>query len=85
MFRGEFRMLEADPEFESKFREWSVSRDRFLLGLEKGRPDVVAQGWQRDYMQTARNKKPIAHPFANETSSTDLDRSDGNHNHLVNG
>jgi len=36
MFRGEFRMLEADREFENKFREWSVSRDRFLSGLEKG-------------------------------------------------
>jgi len=66
MFRGEFRMLEADGEFENKFREWSASRDRFLSGLEKGKQEVVAQGWQKDYMQTAKEKKPLAHPFANE-------------------
>src|SRR5881227_1096539 len=66
MFRGELRMLKADREFENKFREWSASRDRFLSGLEKGKPEVVAQGWQKDYMQTAKDKKPLAHPFANE-------------------
>jgi Family of unknown function (DUF6065) len=66
MFRGEFRMLEADREFGNKFREWSASRDRFLSGLETGKPEVVAQGWQRDYMQTAKEKKPLAYPFANE-------------------
>ena len=44
MFRGEFRMLEADRKFENKFREWSASRDRFLSGLEEGKPEVVAQG-----------------------------------------
>jgi len=68
MFRGEFRMLEADRKFENKFREWSASRDRFLSGLEEGKPEVVAQGWQRDYMQTAKEKKPLAHPFANENA-----------------
>ena len=66
MFRGEFRMLEADRELENKFREWSASRDEFLLGLEKEKPEVVAQGWQKDYMQTAKDKKPLAYPFANE-------------------
>ena len=39
---------------------------RFLPGLEKGEPEVVAQGWQKDYMQTAKDKKPLARPFANE-------------------
>ena len=66
MFRGEFRMLKADREFENKFREWSDSRDRFLAGLDKGKPEVVAQGWQKDYMHTAKDKKPVAHTFANE-------------------
>ena len=66
MFRGEFRMLEADREFEGKFRKWSASRDQFLSGLEKGKPEAVAQGWQKDYMQTAKDKKPLAHPFTNE-------------------
>lgn len=66
MFRGEFRMLKADQEFENKFREWSDSRNRFLGGLDKGKPEVVAQGWQKDYTQNAKEKKPLAHPFANE-------------------
>jgi len=64
-FRAEFRMLETDQELENKFREWSASRDEFLLGLEKEKPEVLAQGWQKDYMQTAKDKKPLAHPFAN--------------------
>jgi uncharacterized protein DUF6065 len=78
-FRGEIRMLEGDREFENKFREWSASRDRFLAGLEKGKPEVVAQGWQKDYMQNAKDKKPVAHPFANEKASTERERTDGNH------
>jgi len=78
-FRGEIRMLEGDREFENKFREWSASRDRFLAGLEKGKPEMVAQGWQKDYMQNAKDKKPVAHPFANERSSTERERTDGNH------
>ena len=84
MFRGEFRPLEADREFENKFREWSVSRHRFLSGLEKGKPDVVAQGWQKDYMQAAKDKKPLAHPFANETSWTGQKRRDGDHDDSAN-
>jgi hypothetical protein len=79
MFRGEFRMLEADEELENKFREWSASRHRFLSGLEKGEPEVVAQGWQKDYMQTAKAKKALAHPFTNQTSCAKPERRDGNH------
>ena len=84
MFRGEFRMLEANQEFENKFREWSVSRNRFLSGFEKGEPEVVAQGWQKDYMRTAKDKKPLAHPFANETSWAAQKRRDGNHDDSAN-
>jgi len=84
MFRGEFRMLEADRELENKFREWSAGRDRFLSGLEKGRPEVIAQGWQKDYMRNAKDKKPLAHPFANETSWTERERTDGNHEESAN-
>ena len=84
MFRGEFRMLEADREFKNKFREWSVSRYRFLSGLEEGKPEVVAQGWQKDYMQAAKDKKPLAHPFANETSCTGQKRRDSNHDDSAN-
>src|SRR5438094_1905443 len=35
MLRGEFRMLEANQEFENKCRELSLSRDRSLSGFEK--------------------------------------------------
>src|SRR5215469_17030347 len=45
MFRGEFRMLEADRGIENKFREWSDSRNQFLSELKEGKPEVVAQGW----------------------------------------
>jgi hypothetical protein len=79
MFRGEFRMLEAAPEFERKFQEWSASRDRFLSGIDKGKPEVMAQGWQKDYMRTAKVKKSLAHPFANQTSLAERRRADGRH------
>jgi hypothetical protein len=84
MFRGEFRMLEADQALENKFREWSASRDQFLLGLEKRKPEVVAQGWQKDYMKTAKDRKPLAHPFANKTSWTGRERTDRNHDDSAN-
>jgi hypothetical protein len=64
MFRGEFRRLEANKELENKFREWSASRHRFLSALKNGEPEVVARRWQKDYPQTAKDKKPLAHPFA---------------------
>ncbi len=84
MFHGEFRILEADREFENKFREWSASRHRFVSGLEKGKPEAVAQGWQKDYMQTAKDKRPLAHPFVNEISWTGRDHADRNHDDSAN-
>lgn len=80
-FRGEFCMLEADQRLENKFREWSDSRHRFLSGLENGEPEVVAQRWQKDYPQTAKDKKPLAHPFANDAARVAQKRRDGNHDH----
>jgi hypothetical protein len=79
MFRGEFRMLECELELEKKYREWSASRDRFLSGLEKGKPEVIAQGWQKDYMQAAKGKKSLAHPFTNGTASIERGGTDSNH------
>jgi hypothetical protein len=78
-FRGELRALESNPEFERKFREWSASRERFLFGLHKGKPRVVAQGWQKEYLQTARNKKSLAHPFVDEISWDPPETANGNH------
>jgi len=72
-FRGEFHMLESDRQFENKFQEWFASRKWFLSALEERKQEVVAQGWQKDYMKTAKDKKPLARPFANEISRTELD------------
>jgi hypothetical protein len=78
-FRAELHALESNPDFEKKFREWSDSRDRFLLGLEKGKPHVLAQGWQKEYLQAARDKKSLARPFADETSWNGPAAPNGNH------
>lgn len=79
-FRGELRSLESDPEFEKQYREWSANRDRFLLGLEKEKPHIVAQGWQKEYFQNAKGeKKSLARPFLDETSWMDPPPAPGNH------
>jgi hypothetical protein len=83
-FRGEFRTLKADRELENKFLEWSVSRFRLLLDLAKGKPQTLAQGWQKDYMQNAKDKKPGAHPFATETSWREPEQTDGDHENSAN-
>jgi hypothetical protein len=79
-FHGELRSLESNPGFEKKYREWSASRDRFLFGLEKEKPHIVAQGWQKEYFHGARGeKKSLARPFVNEISWTEPPAPDGNH------
>ena len=79
-FSGELRALESNPEFEKQYREWSASRDRFLLGLEKEKPHIVAQGWQKDYFQDAKGeKKSLARPFVNEISWMEPGATKGNH------
>ncbi|MEY2509531.1 MAG: hypothetical protein QOE26_294 [Verrucomicrobiota bacterium] len=79
-FHGELRTLESNREFEKKYREWSAGRDRFLFGLEKGKPHIVSQGWQKEYFQDARGeKKSLARPFVNEISWTEPPAPDGNH------
>src|SRR2546423_8947679 len=78
-FRGELRALESNPEFEKKYWEWSASRDRFLLGLEKEKPHIVAQGWQKEYFQGAKGeKKLLARPFVNEISWMEPDATKRN-------
>lgn len=78
-FRGEVRMLEKEPEFQAKFRAWSGERDDFLLALEREKPHAVAAGWQKDYMRAAKEKKPIAHPFVDQTSPPQIEKRQGNH------
>jgi hypothetical protein len=79
-FRAELRALESNPELEKKFQEWSDGRDRFLLGLEKGKPHIVAEGWQKEYFHDAKGpKKSLAHPFVNEISWMEPDATKKNH------
>jgi hypothetical protein len=60
-------MLEANPELDNKFREWSASRDHFLSGLKTGKPEIVEQGWQKDYVRTARGTKVRIAAFVDRT------------------
>jgi hypothetical protein len=76
-FRSEFRMLESEPKLDDKFQDWSDGRDWFLWALGKRKPKVVAQGWQKEYLRTAKEKKSLAHPFVDERSRDE--QSDGNH------
>ena len=82
-FRAELRLLESEPEFEKKFREWSDSRDRFLWKLQKRKPETVAQGWQKEYLRAAKDKKSLAHPFVSDTAQVEPGQRDGNHDHDV--
>ena len=68
-FDGEIIMLEANPELDSKFREWSASRDHFLFGLKTRKPEIVQQGWQKDYVRTARDTKVRLAAFVDRTLS----------------
>jgi Family of unknown function (DUF6065) len=76
MFRGEFHSLESDQELESKYRQWSASRNQFLFDIQKRRPEALAKGWQKDYMQNANDKKSLAHPFVNGTSWLERERAE---------
>jgi Family of unknown function (DUF6065) len=79
-FRPELHALESNPELEKKYHEWSASRDRFLLGLEKEKPHIVAQGWQKEYFQGAKGEKQsLARPFVNEICWMEPDATKKNH------
>jgi hypothetical protein len=77
-FRAELRTLESNPELDRRYQEWSVSRDRFLLGLHKEKPHIVAEGWQKEYFHDAKGpRKSVAAPFVDETSWMDPPKKNG--------
>jgi hypothetical protein len=79
-FRGELRALESNQELHKKYLDWSASRDRFLLGLEKEKPHIVAEGWQKDYFHDAKGeKKSLARPFVDEICWMEPDATKKNH------
>jgi hypothetical protein len=59
--------------------EWSRSRDWFLWALAKDKPDVVAQGWQKDYIKAAKDKKVLAGEFVDKRELTPSNGQDANH------
>ncbi len=48
-------------------------------GAGKQKPDVVAQGWQKDYLQAAKDKKLLAQEFVDQRPRNESNQSDGNH------
>jgi len=72
-------MLEGETELNEKFKKWSESRDWFLWALGKLKPDVVAKGWQKDYLQAAKDKKLLAQEFVDRRPRNESNQSDGNH------
>lgn len=45
----EIRDLRADPVLFEKFTAWKDGREQFIAALRRGDPEVVSQGWQKDY------------------------------------
>jgi hypothetical protein len=56
-FEAEILPLESEPDLQQKYRDWSASRDRFITGLNQSDPTIVKEGWQKDYMLAAHEKK----------------------------
>jgi hypothetical protein len=78
-FRAEVRMLDSEPELSEKLAEWSRSRDWFLWALGKEKPDIVAQGWQKDYLLAAKDKKLLASEFVDHRAVIPPNGQEGNH------
>jgi hypothetical protein len=45
------KRLDEDPELLADYQAWQSSREGFLSKLARNDPDVVKQGWQRNYMK----------------------------------
>lgn len=45
----EIRDIRSDPELFRRFTSWRDGREHFNAALGRGDPDVVSQGWQKDY------------------------------------
>jgi hypothetical protein len=41
--------LERRPDLQQEYRAWEQKRDAFNAALAQGDPEVLRQGWQRDY------------------------------------
>jgi hypothetical protein len=45
------RPIASEPGLERQYRAWNDGRTVFLDGLDRGEPETVRAGWQKDYMQ----------------------------------
>jgi hypothetical protein len=62
-FTPQIRSLRSKPGLQRKFHKWQVSRGEFIKGLSKRDPETVKEGWQKDYMRAAIEKKPRVCPI----------------------
>lgn len=69
-FDTEICMLETNSELHAKYNEWRGSRDRFLKGLREKEPEIVRQGWQKDYVLASKEKRPQLREFARNPDNT---------------
>jgi hypothetical protein len=44
-------LLASNPELHDRYNAWQLSRGAFLEGLKTRDPQIVKQGWQKDYFQ----------------------------------
>jgi len=61
-FEPQIRALRSNPGLQKKHREWDVSRSGFIRSLKNGDRETVEQGWQKDYLKAAIEKKPHIRP-----------------------
>jgi hypothetical protein len=46
-----YAALADDPALQRQHEVWSAERQKFNEALDKGRPEAVERGWQREYMK----------------------------------
>lgn len=62
-FEPEVRMLDSNPDLNANYLAWANSRTEFISDLHEGAPEAHKQGWQKDYTQSAIDKKLRLCPF----------------------
>lgn len=61
--------MAANPELKAQYDKWEGSRKGFLTGLSSRDPDVVKQGWQKDYFH---GKTPEGKDFDSHQTKLNL-------------
>lgn len=61
--------MTANPELKAQYDKWEGSRKGFLTGLSSRDPEVVKQGWQKDYFH---GKTPEGKDFTSHQTKLNL-------------